>query len=333
MSEHPTDRDAWLEWRSNGVTATDAAAVLGMSTRKSPYSVWASKVRNSATGLPLAPDSTEPTPAMKFGKYMEPGLALWFQDDNPGLYVIGEQTWCAHPDEPWMRATVDGFVAESPLSTIDDALGGLEIKTTMSSARDWDEHIPDDVFAQVQWQMAVTGTQRTWLATLHMAFSRELVVRVVERDEDDIAMLVAAARTLWFDHVIPGVPPTVDGSDSTLAALSWIYPGDEALDAVEADSELRIECIRINSLKTRIKEAQASLAEAENKIRAALGDHTALTNGTDAKGKPIVLATWKPSVRRSIDASALRAAEPAVAAQFTRETETRTLLVKTPKAA
>lgn len=37
------DRAEWLEWRRNGIGATDVAGILGVSPWASPWSVWADK--------------------------------------------------------------------------------------------------------------------------------------------------------------------------------------------------------------------------------------------------------------------------------------------------
>ena len=316
------DREAWLRWRRTGITATDIAGIIGLSKWSSLYSVWAAKVG-------LLPE-VEVTDAMEFGSRAERMVGEWFTD-RTGLYVTGEQTWCTHPDDPACLATVDGFVVESRSSTPADALGGFEIKTTTDTAAEWDVQIPNHVMCQIQWQMYVTGMPRTWLATLHLGFRVQFEVRVVERDDADIALLVAAATAFWTDHVLTGIAPETDGTDATTTALRAAWPGDGDLDPLEADNTLTIVCTRINAIKARIKEAEESLAVEENFLRAALGDRTALTHGLDKKGRPVVLCTWKPSTRTGFDTKGLKAAEPEIAAKYTTTTPTRTLLVKPNK--
>lgn len=274
-------RAEWLAWRRTGITATDAPAIVGLSNYGSAYSVWASKMMTDDG--PLIPDDDRAaTDAMKFGKYMEPGLALWFQDEHPGLFVSGEQMWCTHPVDRWRIATIDGAVTETPNGDIDGALGGFEIKTTGDSAAEWDEQIPWYVQAQVQWQMAVTGLPRTFLATLHRSFGFEFKVRVIERDDTDIAMLVDAARTLWFDHVCTGIAPPTDSSHATTAALRAAYP--EHLEGETADitelADLLASRVHCKADEKNIKER---LAEIDNRLAAALGTaETGLVDGEPA---------------------------------------------------
>jgi putative phage-type endonuclease len=318
-----SDREKWLAWRRTGITATDTAGILGLSPYSSPWAVWADKA-----GL-LAP--ADVTDAMEFGSRSETMLAQWFTDKT-GLYVAGEQTWCTTSAELFMLATVDGFVVEAPFANIGDAIGGFEIKTTTDTAKEWDEKIPDHIVAQVQWQMAVTGMPATWLATLHLGFRVEFATRVIERNEGDIGLLVNRCRKFWTDHCLTGVPPDADGSDATTNALRDAYPGDSDLDAVEATPALLRAQDRILANEERIKTCQAIIDAEKNLIRAALGDHTALTTGVDAKGKPVVVATWKPSSRSGFDTTRALA-EVAGLDVYRTTTATRTLLVKPPKKA
>lgn len=317
------NRSEWLAWRRTGLTATDAAAMLGLSPWTSAWAVWASKVG-------LSTDDIEVTDAMEFGTRAESMLADWFHD-RTGLYVFGEQTWCTSKSEPHMLATVDGFVGESESSMLDDALGGFEIKTTADTADAWDQQIPYHVLAQVQWQMAVTGMPRTYLATLHLGFRVAFRVRVVERDEVDIETLTKAGRAMWFDHVLTGRHPEVDGTDSTTEALKAAYPGDVALEPVVAP-ELRSSLDRIKANKERIKTCEEVIEAERNKLRAAMGDSTQLIAGHDDEGKPIVLATWKPSKPRAgFDHTAALARYPRALARFITSTPVRPLLPKLPK--
>ena len=320
-------RAEWLAWRKTGLTATDAPAILGLSPWASPFSVWATK-----TGL-YDRDAIEVTDAMEFGSRAERMIGQWFEDLNPDLYVAGEQTWCTSQTEPHMLATVDGFVFDSPFCepSIDTALGGFEIKTTTDTADAWDEQIPDHVVAQVQWQMAVTGLPCTWLATLHLGFRVAFRVRFIERDEVDIATITEAGRVMWFDHVLANLPPEVDGSTATSEALKAAYPGDPALEPVVAP-ELRFSIERIKANKDRIKLCETTIEFERNKLRAAMGDATHLIAGHDANGKPITLATWKPSKPRAgFDHHAALARYPRALARFVTSTPVRPLLPKTPK--
>lgn len=99
------ERAEWLQWRRGGLGGSDIAGVLGLSPWSSPWSVWADKVINRT-------DDNE-TDAMEFGRLAEPLVRTYFER-RTGLYVRGEQARMIHPDHPWARITLDGWVADDP---------------------------------------------------------------------------------------------------------------------------------------------------------------------------------------------------------------------------
>lgn len=296
---------AWLEWRRVGLGASDVAAIVGLSPWTSRWALWADK-----TGL-IPPDDSD-SEAMEFGRRFE-GLAVpWFAERRPGLVVAGQQQWCTHSDHLWARCTVDGFVFKDGEPTA-DALGTFEVKTDHRHGPDaWETEIPAHYQCQAQWQMYVTGMQRTWFAVLH-TFGRFRIYELV-RDEADIALLVAAASTFWDDHVLTGIPPVVDGSEATTAALAqaWRDPAG----AIEVDPAL---LDAVTAATAALKAAKDADTEARNRLRAALGDRT------DATVDGRLVASWRPQTSARIDADRLRALHPEIATEVTTTTESRVL--------
>jgi predicted phage-related endonuclease len=96
---------AWHGWRRGGIGGSDIAGIIGISRWASPWSVWADKVQLR--------QPTGDTQRQRIGKRMEHVLAAEFNEET-GLYVAGEQTWCWDPEHPHRRCTVDGFVYEEP---------------------------------------------------------------------------------------------------------------------------------------------------------------------------------------------------------------------------
>lgn len=314
------DRTEWLNWRRTGLGASDVAAVASLpGAYGSPWSVWADKV-----GLTGDHDDTTD---FKFGRYAEAMVAAWFQGEL-GLTVTGEQARCTNLDEPWILATVDGFVVESANSDQVDALGLLEIKTARDS---WADGVPLHYQAQAQWQMLATGLQRVWVAAYHRTMSGDpFTVHVIERDAEDIALLYKKAHTFWHEHVLTGIPPDTDGTDATAFALGAAWP-DPADDNVEADDDL-VEAVRaLRICKTDAKHLDLHIAELENRIKAAIGDRQTLTHGHDTKGRPQIIATWKPQQRSGFDHATAMARYPRALTRFKTTTTNRVLRLKTIK--
>lgn len=269
----PNERAEWLAWRKLGIGASDIAALIGMNKWASPMSVWTDKLGLS----PLDEDNDY----LEYGRRAEPMLVGYFEDRNPGLFVVDCQHRAVHPEVPWHRATVDGFVTEHPDG---DPLGVVEFKTT--GYEEWTE-IPDAYACQVQWQMHVTGTPHAWFGVLH---NRRYRTYEMKRDDRAIATLVEVADRFWHDHVLAEKPPPADAHDATAKALAVAYPDPvegarASLDGVRWALNLRAEA------KAATAEAKVNIARADNAIKAALGDAEVGT----LEGEEVI--TWKKQDR------------------------------------
>jgi putative phage-type endonuclease len=312
-----THSPEWHEMRRQGIGSSDIAGIVGLSKWSSPYSVWADKVVAGADTS--NPDNED----MEFGRRAEPMLAKWFED-RTGLYALGEQTYISRPDKPWMRASLDFFVGESPDSSIADALGGGEIKTTGDPAEQWEAEIPAYYMCQVQWQMAVSGFDRIWMPVLHMAFGRRRFrIHEVVRNDDDVTFLEAAGEKFWTKHVLTGKAPNIDGAPATRDALASQYPGEQGT-IVELDEQRPLIEVWLRE-KAQVKQAEARLAETENRMRALLGD---ATEGT-VQGFTVV--SWRTQETARLDSKALRERLPKVANRFTKTSTSRVLRAHNPK--
>jgi putative phage-type endonuclease len=266
VTEALESRAEWLRWRRSGIGASDLPAILGISPWASPFSVWADKL-----GL-LPDDDLDDDDPREFGRRAEVMVAPWFAD-RTGLALASEQLWLTNPDEPWMLATPDAMVVTMPEERLLDtfgprpdlALGGLEIKTDYG--KPWDE-IPAHYQAQGQWQMAVAGWPKVWFAVLH---GRRFRVYDLERDQADIDLMVQRASSFWHDHVLAGVPPPIDGSEATAAAIAAIYPTTTKGETADLDNVAGAFTMLAQAKADR-KDAEAREAAASAVIRWAMTD-------------------------------------------------------------
>ena len=98
----------WLEARRQGVTASEIAAVMGLSpaSQDGPYALYH---RKTGTLPPI-----EDNDAMERGRVLEPYIAEKFAQRRPELVVDGDgRQLYAHPDRPWQMATPDRLVQDS----------------------------------------------------------------------------------------------------------------------------------------------------------------------------------------------------------------------------
>ena len=182
---------AWHEAHRGGVSATDVAKVLGLSTWGDARSVWERK-----TGATT--DEVEPSEPMRWGTLLEPVICDRFADLHPDVDVR-DCGILANTAEPWMLATPDRLVGDNL----------LEVKTTGSNTgRVWgrrgSDQIPHAYWLQVQWQMAVTGCGLCHMAVLIGGQDyREYTVAA----DDDVHTYLRAQMAEFWRHVTERTQP------------------------------------------------------------------------------------------------------------------------------
>jgi putative phage-type endonuclease len=91
---------AWERWRAGGVTASEAAIVLGRSPYKTPWRLWAER-----TGVAVPPDLSQ-NPHVARGVALEDAARQWFEARHDTLLL----PVCAESDtHPVLRASFDGI--------------------------------------------------------------------------------------------------------------------------------------------------------------------------------------------------------------------------------
>lgn len=255
-----SDRADWLAWRAQGITATDVARAW-TGRYGGAYCVVAEKL-----GLVEGPAETD---RMRRGSDLEPVLSGMVQLAT-GWTVVGEQTWCEHPEHPERRATVDGFVVEDPAADLADAVAIIEEKTVGTDVRPaWDYYR-----AQIQWQLHVTGFDRAILAIATVDDDTARIVRftwtLVEADELAQLALVASADELGR-HLADGTTPAPDGSpyatDAVRAATFTETPSADTVDLSDLEPLLD----RRQELVPLVKAAHDELGEIDNRLRDRIG--------------------------------------------------------------
>lgn len=194
------DRAEWLEARKDGLGASDAAALLGLSPWKTNVQLWEEKC-----GL-VIPEDIGDKPYVRYGNDAEPLLRSFFALDHPEYRVsFTPYKIIKHQDLPFITCTPDGELEEIATGR----LGGLEIKTTeiLSSTgwTHWNGRIPTEYYAQVCQQMLAAGWQFVELlaqikyTTAEGEDRKETRHYKIERAdaEDDIAIIRREAVPFW----------------------------------------------------------------------------------------------------------------------------------------
>jgi putative phage-type endonuclease len=221
LSPAEPESDEWFAQRRGGITATDIPKILGLSKYGNALSVYLDK-------LGQLPDD-EAGEAARWGHLLEPLVATEYATrTGHAVHTVGT---VAHVEEPWMRASLDRLVftwvaGEDARGYSDDPAGALEVKTRSSYANaSWRQDVPDDVLAQVVWQLLVTGLP--WVDVAVLLGGQKLVVHRVTLDDPGIQEVAALCRReaerVW-QHVLDETTPQVPADDVLLDLLDRMYP-------------------------------------------------------------------------------------------------------------
>jgi putative phage-type endonuclease len=286
------DNPRWHELRRAGVSASDIAALLGISPWQSPFSLWWAKREGW---------EQEPSDEMSIGTAVEGAVVdLWADRCDPhenlalmpaGLYF--------HPDRPWQLATPDRLVGVRGACATCDGAGtfdsgritfqcpdcdGAKVSAVLECkwAGSWDgwgedgsDDIPAYYRAQVLWQCDVLELPSWSIGVLGPSGFRAYhgsVDRAAQRD-----LVLMRTRALEFMRRLEAdQPPDIDdGHPATITTLRRLHPSVEDVDvevpASFADGWRRARAIR--------KRATELCDRYEARARHILGDGHRLTTG------------------------------------------------------
>ncbi|HET9892615.1 MAG TPA: YqaJ viral recombinase family protein [Mycobacterium sp.] len=287
-------RATWLATRRAGLGGSEVSTLVGLTRYESPYELWLDKTGQ----VPFVEDA--PSEAAEMGTLLEPVVRDRFARVH-GLTVDLVGTYRSR-EWPWMVANPDGLCSDGT---------GYEGKTCSQwLAHQWkDGQTADHAELQAQWGMAVTGLTAWHVAVLIGGQHNEY--RLIERDDELIAVLVDVSRRFWFDHVVAGEPPEWDGSDAAVRYLSDRYPVAAADTIADIDPDDRDDIVRVRE-KTQAAE-KAAVADSEalkNRVRDLIGDREKLMCGNE------LVAVWTNNGKFS--EKKFRAEHPDLAEQYTR---------------
>ena len=288
----------WFKLRKDGITATDAVVIAGLSPYKTPYQLWAEKtgrVEEAPVGA-----------AAHRGVILEDAVATYYEAET-GRKLKKSNGVVRVKEIPWAMASLDRTIVGEP--------GLVEIKT--SASRRWSLYpVPPEVEAQVQWQMFVTGAP--WVDVV--ALLGGLVFRI-ERIKENIQLQTELCqKAIQFRESLAGAePPALTGIDSEVFAKVTPQGSEEF---VPADDEAERIAATYEDLRLEGKAIDEQLLEMAMILKEKIADKAGVV-GSDW------VATWKQNKgSEKTDWKAVAAVLKGVApetydvalAQFTQET-------------
>ncbi|TDM18894.1 hypothetical protein ETH98_01130 [Macrococcoides caseolyticum] len=301
--------EEWLKARQAGVGGSDAGTILGVNKWKSKTQLFFEKVNPE---LKQQVDNE----FIYWGNVLEDVVAKEFET-RTGKKVRKNNKMLRHPEHEFMLANLDRvIVGEKAL---------LECKTTSQYNIDqWkDDEIPASYLCQIQHYMAVTGYEKAYIAVL--CGGNQFIWKEVPRDDELIEIIINAEKDFWYNNVLAGVIPEIDGSDATKDFLNHMYKDIDETE-VQLSDDVETLLTALEQVKQEEKELKELKTQYENKIKHILGNNLAgKTSGYQI--------TWKPQVRKTLDTKKIREIYGEQLDPYYKETETRVLKIKQIKGA
>jgi putative phage-type endonuclease len=301
-----------LKVRRSGIGGSDAAAVAGQSPWSTPMDVYLEKTGQSA---PLVE-----TDRMYWGTTLEDVVAKEWSK-RTGLRVRRQRLTMRDASASWRMAHIDRAV----IST-DGLRHGLECKTAdRMMAGEFGEQESDQVpvhyLLQCQHYLGVTGWDIWHLAVL--IGGNVFRKYVIPRNDELIADLFTIEEDFWLNHVVPRIPPEIDGGEASRRFLeSGLIAPTEVTPMTDRMYDL---ALAYENLSRQIKESGLERDLVANQIREAMG-------GKGRAARDNAKINWSISTVRRLDQKALVEAHPEIVAPFYVESEQPRLVITVKEA-
>lgn len=261
MSTATQSRTEWLADRRTGIGASESPVVLGLSPFKTPYQLWAEKT------LPECADVLDDNEPAEWGLRLEQPIADAFGERTCRAVKLWSLGSVKHRSIDWLRCTPDAVQESSDRR----GEGLLQIKTTSAyNAADWADGPPLAYQVQAQHELAVTEYQ--WGTLCVLIGGQKLKWFDFDINPRFIEALIPKLRDFW-QAVESRTPPPVDGSLATAKVLARLHPDDSGETVMLPPEAADWTANRADAI-AQIEAAEKIKTEAENRIKAALGDAT-----------------------------------------------------------
>lgn len=199
----------WHDWRRNGLGASDAPIIMGVSPWKTPYQLWLEKTGQND-------DNSTATIWQKRGiELEEKARALYIRET--GIHVM---PLCAEHDEiNWLHASFDGITLS------EDMIVEIKCPSHKDHSIALQGKIPDKYYPQLQHQMIVSSCDKAH----YYSFDGEEGV-LVEVDADvQYQFDLMQKLILFWKNVEQRRPPEIDENEHiyidsdefSIAARKW----------------------------------------------------------------------------------------------------------------
>lgn len=303
-------REDWLAARTSGIGGSDAAAIVGLNPKKTPYQVYLEK-RGEAE-----PEDLSDNERVYWGNELEEPIARRYAL-KMGVRVARVNQILRHPDLPYIIGNIDRRVVGQSR--------GLECKNVGYDVAhfgdQWGESgtdlVPPMYFIQVQHYYLVREFDAYDLAAL--IGGNDHRIYHIPADAATLDMMKQMYAAFWH-CVQTGQPPAA----TTLHEAYMRFPRSMP-DPIEANDTIAADVTALRELKASIKTLETECDSVQARIGTYMGEHDTLTRYYEP------MLTWKSQTQRRLDGKALKADHPDLAASYEREIPMRVMRVAKEK--
>jgi predicted phage-related endonuclease len=243
------------------ITGSIIPAIAGLDRFSTPMDVFM-----RLTGLI---DPKEQTWPMTLGIEQEGLIARWAAKQT-GLDFI-EYPSTPHPTFEWAAGSPDRVVLADGIVT-----HGLECKfrgerLLAEYGDSGTDGVLESDMAQSCFYMGIFPQVKEWYVAVQFS-NRERRLFIIQRDEELIDQFYEIGREFLENHLIPEIPPAIDGSSSSRRYLAWKYPEDREPVLEPTDAEILADVDRYRETKEELKHLESVVAMYEHRLKLIIGD-------------------------------------------------------------
>jgi hypothetical protein len=275
----PAQREA----RKGRFGSSQAAALLGVDKYTGHRALYERFVN---------PTEIVPNERMIHGKFQEPStIAIYAALHHRKVWAPGS---CFLDGHPLFIDHVDGLSGGLDDDRPDRC---IEAKDVMGIFRDqygkeWTNQVPVDKIPQCIFHC---GFWNLPVCDLPVMLGGVLRVYQIEFDQDIFDAIIEAGESLYNNHILPRIPPPMDGKKSTTEMMAYVAHKTENMRPATASESAVIGSLQ--HARERIKYYKEQEAELKNKLCDAIGEDAGLdgcgVKVTWKKGKDVTKIDWR----------------------------------------
>lgn len=243
--------DEWLAWRKDGITATEAATLMFPDQHSTPMKVYTDKL-----GITKS-NQSDPDGFFEWGHILEDDLVRKFKSVHPELADSVSQGRLYQ--RGFAKCSLDAQCVKDGRPVI------VECKSSQSMSK-WNP-IPDRYFAQVQWQMFVSGIHSAIIIAVICEGGYHYIEREVQYSEIFVKQMVEKAQEL-YNCIQSKTPPvmTLGGFEPDKKAVAALHGEVDKEELKESTEVTREEIEEYYRLKAVFEKAQEEFEECKNTL-------------------------------------------------------------------